>query len=422
MTQTTIKLWNKNFILMAFGQIIALFGNWMLRTALLTYIFFASGSAELMGRVAALSIIPLIVITPLGGVLADRVSKKKIIVFLDTFVASGAFLYLLASGNLSVVPITIMALMIFNSVNATIGAATDSAVPLIVQQDQVIRAISVMTGIGALAATLGPPLGVILLTEFGLESALLVGGICFAVGALMRMFIHIPIVKQRTTGNMVKILVTDIAEGLRFAIKEKPIIAKIILVLLVFQLVGQGGVITIGPPVFVRQVLGMEDRMLAILVGFMGSGGVTAGIIVGILGNKLRIQKNYLMMIAAGISIILTSIAVFLSSYTLLAFVLITASLFVVVNAVTIFVIKVFAHVQQITPQEKLGKMVALLIAVPLLSIPIGQWITGFLFERFADNLWIIIFAIGILVIIIGLWSRVYFKNIATESKAEDSQ
>jgi len=50
---------------------------------------------------------------------------------------------------------------------------------------------------------------------------------------------------------------------------------------------------------------------------------------------------------------------------------------------------------------------------------PMGNRI---LFERFADNLWIIIFAIGILVILIGSWSRVYFKSIATESKAEDSQ
>ena len=411
MEPTAAKLWNKNFTLMALGQIIALFGNWMLRTALPMYIFFTSGSAELMGRVAALSTIPVILITPLGGALADRFSKKKIIVFIDIFVAGGAFLYLLASGSLSVVPITIMALMIFNSVNAMINAATDSAVPLIVPQDQVLRAISVMTGITSLAATLGPPLGVIMLTEFGLESMLIVGGICFAVGALMRMFIRIPMVKQETTGNMVKMLAADMAEGLRFAVKEKPIIAKIILVLLAFQLINSG-VTAIGPPVYVKQILGMEERMLAILVGFMGSGGVTAGILVGILGNKLRVQNNYLMLIAAGIFIIPISIAIFLSSHTLLAFFMITASLFVVVNAVTIFVIKLFAFIQQITPQEKLGKMMALMIAAPIMAMPLGQWMSGFLFERFADNLWIIIFTYGILIIIIGLWSGLYFKSI----------
>ena len=73
----------KDFILIVLGQIISLFGNAILRFALPLYLLDTTGSAALFGLVSALSFIPLILLTPVGGLIADRVNKRNIMVALD---------------------------------------------------------------------------------------------------------------------------------------------------------------------------------------------------------------------------------------------------------------------------------------------------------------------------------------------------
>ena len=62
----------RDFIIVLLGQIISLFGNAILRFALPLHLLRATGSAALFGGVSALSFAPMIVLSLLGGVLADR--------------------------------------------------------------------------------------------------------------------------------------------------------------------------------------------------------------------------------------------------------------------------------------------------------------------------------------------------------------
>ncbi|MGN0733028.1 MAG: MFS transporter, partial [Emergencia sp.] len=68
-------MWNRNFIMILVGQIISLFGNGILRFALPLYLLNETGSAALFGVVTACAFIPMIVLGPIGGILADRVNK-----------------------------------------------------------------------------------------------------------------------------------------------------------------------------------------------------------------------------------------------------------------------------------------------------------------------------------------------------------
>ena len=67
---------NKNFILIVIGQIISLFGNGIVRFALPLYLLQTTGSSAIFGIVSAMSFIPLIMVMPIGGVIADRIDKK----------------------------------------------------------------------------------------------------------------------------------------------------------------------------------------------------------------------------------------------------------------------------------------------------------------------------------------------------------
>jgi len=81
-----IKLWNRDFLLLIFvGQVTSLFGNAILRFALPLYILELTESPALFGMVSALSFLPMVIMSPIGGIIADRVNKKWVIVVLDFY-------------------------------------------------------------------------------------------------------------------------------------------------------------------------------------------------------------------------------------------------------------------------------------------------------------------------------------------------
>ena len=76
------------FFLIVLGQIISLFGNAILRFALSLYVLDTTGSAAVFGGILAVSMVPTILCSPLGGVLADRVPRQRIMWGLDFFTAA----------------------------------------------------------------------------------------------------------------------------------------------------------------------------------------------------------------------------------------------------------------------------------------------------------------------------------------------
>ena len=417
MEQSVTKFWNKNFIMLVIGQIVSLFGNAILRFALPMYVLLTYGSPELMGRVMALAVVPMIVIAPFGGVIADRLNKKRLIVFLDFFTAAGVFIYLWAIGSLSIVPITIIALMMLIAINGMMGPATDSSFPLIVPAEQLVRANSITMAINTLAMMVGPPLGGILLAEFGLNSLLIVGGISFALAATMEVFIRIPSIKHKSSGSMIRVIVGDLGAGIRFAVKEQTIIAKILLVVIMFSLiVASFGLIAL--PVLVTQYLNMTSRMAGLAAGILGAGGVAGSILAGILGQKMNIRMNHWPLLIIGICLAPMGLAFFLSTNAIVAFVTLVAVMFCLMGASTVFTVQMLTFIQRITPPELLGKTMALIMTATVLSQPLGQWAYGILFERLMETPWIIIFSVSFLAVIIALWARGYFRSIPAEPMA----
>ena len=79
------QLFSKDFTLVIIGQIISLFGNAIIRFALPLYLLNLTGSSALYGAVTACAFIPAILLSPIGGIAADRVNKRNIMVVLDFF-------------------------------------------------------------------------------------------------------------------------------------------------------------------------------------------------------------------------------------------------------------------------------------------------------------------------------------------------
>ena len=85
----------KDFTLVVIGQIISLFGNAVVRFALPLYLLNQTGSSALYGTVMACAFIPMIILSPVGGMIADRVNKRNIMVALD-FTTAGLILVIMS--------------------------------------------------------------------------------------------------------------------------------------------------------------------------------------------------------------------------------------------------------------------------------------------------------------------------------------
>ena len=153
------KLFHRDFTLVVIGQLISLFGNTILRFALSLYVLDVTASATVFGTVTAFAVVPTILLSPLGGLLADRVDRRNIMVALDLLTAAlvWGFARLLAPENaVAAVAALLVALSV---IQACYTPAVQSSIPLLQREENFTRANAVVNQVTMLAGLVGPVLG-----------------------------------------------------------------------------------------------------------------------------------------------------------------------------------------------------------------------------------------------------------------------
>ena len=259
-------LFQKDFTLVVIGQIISLFGNAILRFALPLYLLRETGSPSLFGAVTACSFIPMIIFSLFGGVLADRVNKRNIMVILDFGTAAIIAVFYLIHGILPIVPIMIVCLMLLYSISGAYQPAVQASIPALLENEQIMRGNAVINMVNTLASLLGPIIGGILFGAWGLVPILLVSTACFLSSAVMEIFIHIPFKKRKSEKSMASIVLDDLKESGRYIKNEKPEFVPVIVILALFNLIFSS-VMIVGIPIMVVNILQMSDISLGITQG-----------------------------------------------------------------------------------------------------------------------------------------------------------
>ena len=188
------KLFSKDFTLVVIGQIISLFGNAIIRFALPLYLLNYTGSSALFGTVTACAFLPSILLSPLGGIIADRVNKRNVMVILDFFTAMIIFIFSFLSNSVNLVLFITVTMMILYGIAGAYQPSVQASVPVLVSQENLMAANSVVNIISSFSALLGPVLGGILYSAYGLTPVLWVCILCFLLSAFMELFIKIPFV------------------------------------------------------------------------------------------------------------------------------------------------------------------------------------------------------------------------------------
>ena len=372
-------LFQKDFTLVVIGQIISLFGNAILRFALPLYLLRETGSPSLFGAVTACSFIPMIIFSLFGGVLADRVNKRNIMVILDFGTAAIIAVFYLIHGILPIVPIMIVCLMLLYSISGAYQPAVQASIPALLENEQIMRGNAVINMVNTLASLLGPIIGGILFGAWGLVPILLVSTACFLSSAVMEIFIHIPFKKRKSEKSMASIVLDDLKESGRYIKNEKPEFVPVIVILALFNLIFSS-VMIVGIPIMVVNILQMSDISLGITQGALGLGGLAGGLLGGIIGGRLKLKNGYLLLAGCSVSALVMGIGLFSFVPPLVGYWLITGMSFAAMALSTMFTIQMCSMVQQQTPSHLIGKIMALIMAVANCAAPAGQAMYGLLF------------------------------------------
>ncbi len=403
------KLFSKDFTFVVIGQIISLFGNATIRFALPLYLLNLTGSSALYGVVTACAFIPAILLSPVGGIVADRVNKRNIMVTLDFFTAAVIVTFFLLKNEWNPVPLLTVTLMLLYGIAGAYQPAVQASIPALVSQENFIAANSVVNAVSSFASLAGPVLGGVLYSAYGLDPVLWVCTVCFTLSAVMEIFIKIPFQRQPSDGGVLKTAKTDFAESIRFIRREKPVIGKVLLAVCGMNLF-LSAMILVAMPYLITEVLHLEaaqtNRLYGFAEGALAAGGLAGGIGAGIFADRLAIQKAGNSMIVCAACVFPVGVSLRLFSSGMINYFVITVCCFFVMVCSSVFTVQMMSFVQTETPRNLIGKVMAVILTVSMCAQPLGTALYGVLFELCRGFEYAVVLFSGIVSLMIAVGTR----------------
>lgn len=413
------KLFNRNFTMVVIGQIISLFGNSILRFALSLYVLDVTGSATIFGGILGFSMIPVILLSPFGGMIADRLNRRNIMYSLDfltavLIVVSSFFL----QGNSQVVAVAVL-LVLLSVIQAFYQPSVQSSVPLLQESGNLVQANAVVNQVNALANLLGPVIGGALYGMFGLQPILIISAASFLASAILELFLVIPYTPPTEKIPIFATVKQDFKVSMRFMAIDQPDILKSLIVVSLINLLGSS-VIMVGMPYLIRVVLELSAEHYGIAQGFMGAAGIVGGIVAGVIAPKFKLRNLYLLLMAFAILTAPLGAAFLIPMSGNLSYWITVITMALMQLGGAVFSIFAMSAVQMKTPNELLGKVMSYMSTLCMCAMPIGQAIYGFLFDRFTDNVSYIMFAAGCLLLILSIFSKPVFFRFEQKSQTPE--
>ncbi|MCI8416335.1 MAG: MFS transporter [Lachnospiraceae bacterium] len=415
------ELFSKDFTMVVIGQIISLFGNATIRFALPLYLLNLTGSSALYGTVSACAFLPAILMSPIGGIVADRVNKRNVMVILDFFTAAVilAFSLLMNGGNL--VLLVTLTLMLLYGIAGAYQPSVQASIPVLAKQEHFMAANAIINTISSFSSLVGPVLGGILYSAYGLVPVLWVCMVCFALSAVMEIFIKIPFEKQTSHGGILQIAKTDFAESICFIRRERPVIGKVLLVVCGINLF-LSAMIMVALPYLVTEVLDLEaslaNRFYGFAEGALAAGGLFGGICAAIFADKLAIQKSGKLIIACAMCVFPMGATLALVSSGMINYLVITACCFFIMVFSTIFTVQMMSFIQKETPPNLIGKVIAVILTVSMCVQPLGNALYGIFFEICQGFEYGVVLFSGVVSLGIAIGARNIFRRFSAESLA----
>lgn len=408
------KLFSKDFTLVVIGQIISLFGNATLRFALPLYLLNLTGSSALYGTVMACAFIPSILLSPVGGIVADRVNKRNVMVILDFFTAAVILVFFLLMDGGNIVVLLTATLMLLYGIAGAYQPSVQASIPALVAPGNIMAANSMINTISSFSSLTGPVLGGILYSAYGIKPVLWVCMVCFVLSAVMEIFIQIPFQKPASEGSIWKIVKADMTESIRFIRREKPVIGKTLLVVCGINLF-LSAMIIVALPYLVTEVFALEasqaNRLYGYAQGALAAGGLAGGIGAGIFARKLSVQKAGSLITASALCVFPIAAVLILFPSGMVNYLVLTVCCFIIMILSTVFTVQMMSFMQAETPRNLIGKVIALALTIAMCAQPLGNALYGVLFEICEGREYAVVLFSGAVSLVIAVRAGSVFRK-----------
>ena len=284
----------RNFRIFFAGQNISLVGTWMQMIAMGWLVYRLTNSPLLLGIVGFSSQIPAFILSPLGGVAADRFDRRKLLMITQALSAAQAMTLaaLTLTGCIHVWHIIVLGLALGCINSFDIPARQSFLVEMVEKKENLSNAVALNSLMFNASRLIGPSIAGLVIAVFGEGICFLANGVSF-FAVLWSLFLMR--IKPQGRGPRRVAVIEELKEGFRYTFGFEPI-RLILLLLSVISIMGMSYVVLM--PVFARDILKGGPQTLGFLMASGGIGAAAATIylasrksVVG-LGNLIPISAS----------------------------------------------------------------------------------------------------------------------------------
>ncbi len=388
----------RDFRLMWIGACTSSIGTWMQIVAQGWLIYRLSHSAFLLALDQFLAGIPIFLFSLIGGVVADRSERRRILLVSQYIqMASAATLTLLVATDVVHVWMILCLSFVSGLAQAFGGPAYQALIPTLVDREDMPNAIALNSIQFNLAVTVGPALAGITLARFGEKWCFGLNAVSFLAPIVSLLMITARYLPQKSADSMFG----SLKQGIQFVRKQGSMEA---LIVLAFSMTALSMPMRTYIPVFVKDIFHRGPETYGTLLSLMGVGSICGSLGVAGLGNitkKGRFALTMLVCLGAGIAGFSLSKLLPLS-YAML--ILVGASMMAVFATVT-------SLVQLITTNEMRGRVMSVYNCAFRGGMPMGNLVSGWLVPAFTAP--VVLGVNGFLLILVALYFLIVQRRVA---------
>ena len=388
----------RDFRLMWFGACTSSIGTWMQIVAQGWLIYRLSHSAFLLALDQFLGGIPIFLFSLIGGVVADRTERRKILLVSQyvQMASAGVLTVLVAVGWVHVWHILCLS-FVSGLAQAFGGPAYQALIPTLVDREDMPNAIALNSIQFNMAVTIGPALAGQTLAKFGETWCFGLNALSFLAPIITLSMIAVRYLPVTTTES----IFGSLKQGIKFVRKQGSMEA---LTLLAFCMTALSMPMRTYIPVFVKDIFGRGPETYGNLLSLMGVGSICGSLAVAGIGNMRKkglFALTMLICLGAAISGFSLSRSLPLSYAMLL---LVGASMMAVFATVT-------SLVQLITTNEMRGRVMSVYNCAFRGGMPMGNLVSGWLVPVFTAP--IVLGVNGLVLILVAVYFLLVQRRVA---------
>lgn len=372
----------RTFACILAAQFCSLLGQEVLQFVLPLYLLDVTGSGTRFGLAIACGFVPYTLLSPVGGVLADRTRKRGIMVGVNAALVAVLLAFLALKGVGDPFVLVVFATMASFVAQALYQPSIQSTVPFVLAPADVPRGVALVSQIGSLTTLGGPVVGAAVYGVAGLVPVVWISLAAFALsGAVVALAVRFSCEPSPWDGGALAMVRDDLAEAFRF-LHGKPLLLGG-MATATFVNVSAGALINVGTVYVVTITLGLGAAYASFAQMAMGAGSLVGHslLVVGPRLFSLRKSSAYVGGVAAAMTVAALALCSMGSTGPVTVFLILVASYSFATMSGGLMGSCMLAELQSGAPVELVGKLIALFMTLVNCATPFGQAVYGALFD-----------------------------------------